>query len=83
MAIQDLPDCSADFKTKPAPARLQGLDEDQLTKLFNHFVDWTNCVYRWQREVTGAVHELEMAAGKREPNPEDPPPPPWRPKNGP
>lgn len=80
MMTEELPHCSRDYKTLPAPERLEGLDEKQLTELFNHFVDWTNCVYRWQVQVTNVIHLLELGYGKREPNPEDPPPPPWRPK---
>ena len=64
------------FDTWDAPRKLQGLSEEELTTLFNHFVDWTQRVQKWQLQVTHDIHELKAAKG----NPDDPPPPPWKPK---
>ena len=78
--IQETPKRPDGFETWDAPPSLHDLSEEELTRQFNHFVDWTNRVNKWQVQVTDAVHSLEKALGIQKSNPDDPPAPPWRPK---
>lgn len=68
------------FKT----IKVEGIDGDKVvfTKTdFNHLVAWTEGMFRWGQNVRQDIIELERQLGISQGDPDDPPPPPWRPEN--
>ncbi len=78
--IQETPKRPDGLETWDAPPSLRDISEEELTRQFNHFVDWTNCVNMWQVQVTNDIRRIKDALAMGKANPDDPPPPPWRPK---
>lgn len=55
------------------PYQEAGIPPDPIGQL----MAWMWRVYHWQLQVTKDIHDLKGDWS----NPDDPPPPPWRPKN--